>query len=114
MVVAVMVTAVVMAVMIGPPERTSFHRGAREDREKKLAHPRGAVGFVGEVAVVDAGDKKHPDEVECHGGPDRDWADANPERSQAARVQKDERHDADPIHSVGFGAHLLGAVWTII
>ena len=43
-----------------------------------------------------------------------DWADANPERSQAARVQKDERHDADPIHSVGFGAHLLGAVWTII
>jgi len=29
-------------------------------------------------------------------------------------VQKDERHDADPIYSVGFGAHLLGAVWTMI
>ena len=104
----------VMTVVVGPPERAALHGGASAEGEDKLAKPGRAIGFVGEVAVVDAGDKKHPDEVERHGGPDRDWADADPERGQAARVQKDERHDADPIHSVGFGAHLLGAVWTII
>ena len=105
---------VVMAVMIGPPERTSLHRGAREDREKKLAHPRGAVGFVGEVAVMDTGNRKHADEVERDRRPHGKGACADPNHAETAGMEEDEWHDADPIDAIGFVTHLFGTIRAVI
>src|SRR6185369_2763694 len=50
---------VMVAVVVGPPERTALDGGAGEDREHELAETRGAIRFVREIPMMDAGDGKH-------------------------------------------------------
>jgi len=76
---------VMVAMMVGPPERAALDGRRGPQREEELADAGRAVGLVGEVAVVDAGDGKHADEVECDGGPDGDGAPADPDHGEARR-----------------------------
>ncbi len=103
-----------MAMMVGPPERAALHRGASEDREEELAHARGAVSFVGEIAVMDTRHRKHTDEVERDGGPDGERTCADPNHAETAGVEEDEWHDSHPIHAIGFVAHFFGPFRAII
>ena len=105
---------VVMAMMIGPPERTALHGGAGEDREEKLTHARSAVGFVREIAVMDASNRKHADEVERDRGPHCKGARADPDYTETAGVEEDEGHHAHPIDAIGFVAHFLGTFGAVI
>ncbi len=105
---------VMMPVMIGPPEGAALHRGGAEEGEEELADPRGAVGLVREVPVVDAGDREHADEVQGDGRPDREGTGSGPDCAQAAQVQDDKRDATDPIHAIRLLAHALGAAGSII
>ena len=105
---------VVMAMMIGPPERAALHGGAGEHGEEELAEARRAVGLVREIAVVDARDREHADEVQGHRSPDGKGAGTGPDHAEAAGMQEDEGHDAHPVHAVRLGAHLFGPIRAII
>ena len=105
---------VVVAVVIGPPEGAALDGGACPEREEELARAGCAVGFVREIAVVNAGDCKHTHEVEEHGGPGGEGAHTHEEDAEATEVEDDERHDAHPIDLVGFVAHFFGAIGAVI
>ena len=62
-VVFIVAMAVMMTVMIGPPQGSPLHGGAAPNGEQKLADPGGAVGLVGKVAMVNTGHRKHPSEI---------------------------------------------------
>ena len=91
-----------------------MHGGAGPESEKELADARGAVGFVGEVAVMNAGDGEHPDEIERDRGPDGKGAPTHPNHREAGEVQDDERHHPDQINPVGFVTHFFGAVRAVV
>ena len=54
----------VVTVVRGPPQRSSLHRGGPGDAQHELPEPVHAVGAVGEVPVVRAGDREHAEQVE--------------------------------------------------
>ena len=54
---------VMMAMMPRPPEGASLRRGAGERRQHELKGAARAIRPVGKVAMIAAGDGKHPDRV---------------------------------------------------
>ena len=105
---------VVMEMMVRPPERAALHGRGGPEREEELADAGGAVGLVGEIAVVDAGNGEHPQKIEGNGGPNGEGAPAHPDHSEARQVENDERHHAHEVDLVGFRAHFFRTVGTII
>lgn len=85
----------------GPPERASLHGGISEGCEEELDGAGGLEGFVGKVAVVEAGDGEHPDEVEEDRGNDDGPIDPDPEAKEAAGVEEDEGEGPLPVDLIG-------------
>lgn len=75
-----------VAMMISPPEGSALHASGSEQSEQELAEARGAVRFVGKIAVVDACDRKHADEIEGEGDASDEPTTASPDHSRAAEV----------------------------
>src|SRR6478672_13293831 len=99
-----------MAVMAGPPQRTSLGAGSAQYCEGELHHSGCLESSMREIAVIPARDRKHPHKIECdcdrHSGPAR----SHPDDAQAHRVDCDEWDASDPVHlgdAVGF--HVLEA-----
>lgn len=105
---------VMVAVMVGPPKGAALDGGAAPDGEEELAEAGGGVGLVGEIAVVDAGDGEHAQEVEGDGRPGGEGAPTGPDHSEAAEVQHDEGHDAHPVDLVGLLAHFFRAIGAVV
>ena len=74
---------VVVAVRAGPPERAALDRQGGPDGHHELESARGGVGLVREVAVQEAGNREHPEEVQADGGPDGNRASADPDNGEA-------------------------------
>src|SRR5687768_2345873 len=100
----------VMPVMIRPPERAALHRRCAPEREQKLPESRGAVGLVGEVAVIDSRDGEHPQKIERDRGPHRHRADTDPKSPEAPSMQNKEGNAAHPIDLVGLVPHPVSPV----
>lgn len=49
----------VVPMMSGPPQRPTLGCAGAQDTEEKLCNTAGLEGFVGKVAMVEAGDGKH-------------------------------------------------------
>jgi hypothetical protein len=66
------------------------------------------------VPVIEAGDGKHPGDVEerrdCHSGP----APADPNYPHASKVEKNERERATKLELVGPGANRFGTIGKVI
>src|SRR3954469_21418573 len=86
--------------MIGPPQRTALDGGAGEDGEEELAEARGAIALVRKIAVMDARNGKHADEIKRDRGPDGHRAPADPDYTETRAVEDDEGDAAHPIHLV--------------
>lgn len=82
---------VMMAMRGSPPQGAALHGGVSDDREDELKSPRGFVRAMRKVAVIETGDCEHADEIERDRRDDRDGANTDPDYSEAAEVQKDER-----------------------
>jgi len=72
-------------------------RAAQTDGHDELESARGGVGLVREVAVQEAGDREHPEEVEADGGPDGDRASTDPDDGETGQVKDNEGNGAGPI-----------------
>ena len=92
--------AMMVAVVRGPPQRSTLHAGGADQREHELQHARGAEGAVREVAVVEAGDGEHPHCVQRDRHGHRDRRHPDPEHGDARQVQADEGHHAQPVDAV--------------
>ncbi len=92
---------VVVAVVRGPPQRPALHRGRAQHREGELHRPRGLEGLVGEIPVVEPGDREHARRVQPHRGPEREPRKPDPEHRQAGQVQRNEGQHAQPVDTVG-------------
>src|ERR1700704_2221782 len=90
----------VMAMMCGPPDRTTLHGRGPEQPEYELAGPRSLESAMRKVAVIKAGDGEHAHDVSGHRYGDRHRADAGPERGQARQVHQQEWNAARPINSI--------------
>lgn len=87
--------------MVGsPPERPSLRRGGAENREQQLRQPGRFEGSMGEIAMIDAGDGEHSDQVQSKGDTNRRPAPADDKNTQTAQVQNYEGKAADPVDSV--------------
>jgi hypothetical protein len=105
---------VVVAVMISPPERTPLHGGTCPNRHHELEEPRGAVGFVRKVPVMDACDGKHPQEVQGDRKKNREGAGSRPYDPETTEVQESKRQNADPIHAIGSIPENLRSLGTVV
>ena len=97
----------VMAVDGGPPECAALHAQQSQKREEKLDRTGDFVGFVAEVAVVDTGNKKHPDHVEQSTYKDCDGAPSCPDDPEATEMKDDEREETPPFCAFRHGPGLL-------
>ena len=75
--------AVMVAMMGCPPERTPLNRCIANRPEYKLPETIGFEGFVGKIAVVEAGDGKHSDTIKQHAHANGRPAPTDPENPQA-------------------------------
>ena len=101
---------VMMPVVVGPPEWPALHRGPAAEGHDELHRPRGAVGLVREVAVVDPRDRGHARQVKEDSRPDSEtrWRSC-PDDAEAPEVQYDEGDTPDPVDPVRLVAHGVGA-----
>ena len=68
---------VVIAMMRGPPDGPALHGRGAEHAEQELPDARGLERLVREVAVVEAGDREHADEIQRDAHDHRDRAHAD-------------------------------------
>lgn len=76
--------------MTGPPERTFLCTGQTQKPENKLEGAAGLVGSMRKIAVIDAGDGKHPNKIESDTNPERSPAKSGPEDEETADMNQPE------------------------
>ena len=76
----------VVAMRASPPERSALHRQRRPQGHDELEGSGGGIGLVRKVAVQEARDRKHAEEVKAHRGPDGDGAGPDPNDAKAGEV----------------------------
>jgi len=103
-----------VAMVVGPPERAPLHGGTGPEGEQELAKTGSAVRLMRKVAVKYPGHGKHPYKVKRDGGPHREPTPACPDHTQAAQMQHDERNAADKINPIGLRADGLGRLDGIV
>ena len=96
-----------MAVGRGPPEGAALHAEQAQKCEQELDGAGRLVGFMAEVAVVDAGYKKHPHPVEQGSDTQGDGAPTGPKGSQASEMKNDEGEGLAPLEAFGKAARLF-------
>src|SRR5690242_17590204 len=90
--------SVMMAVMPGPPERSSLHGGGAEYGKKELHRARSAESAVRKITVVEAGDCKHAQRIHRNGNHDGGSAYSNPYDRETRNVHADEGQGAQPVN----------------
>ena len=80
--------AVMMAMMGRPPEWAPLNRRITHRPEYKLPEPIGFECFMGKIAVVEAGDGEHTNQVKQDRHTDSCPGPADPESPQAHQVKK--------------------------
>jgi hypothetical protein len=96
---------VVVPVVRGPPQRAALRGGCAQHCEGELHPAPGAKRLMREVAVIEAGDGEHAKCIQRQRRDQRDRAHADPGQREAAGVDRDERHLAQPVDA----ARLAGA-----
>jgi hypothetical protein len=94
---------VVVAVMSRPPEWATLHGGGSHHGKQELHRARSTKRLVGKIAMVKAGNGKHPQQIQAYGKADGNRTDANPEDCQAGQMQGDERYAAQPVDVLTVG-----------
>src|SRR6185503_1445778 len=97
-----------------PPKCTTLDSRGPPESEEELARPRSAVSLVREIAVIDAGNGKHPDEIKRDRGPHGHRTGANPKDAETSAMQDKERNAAHPVDPIWLVAHLRGIVGGMI
>ena len=105
---------VVVAVHGGPPERPALHGSETEQGEEKLGDPRGVVGAVAEVAVVDGCDREHAGEIQHCGGDDRCPTPTGPNNSEAAEMKDDKRNRSAELKFLRHLAHFFSPLGEVV
>ena len=103
-----------MTMVVGPPERSALDGRSSPEGEQELSCPGGVVALVREIAVIDAGHREHPHQVEKTGGAHRGPAPTDPEYGEASEVQQDERDTADEVDLVGLSAGCFGSTREVV
>jgi hypothetical protein len=62
-----------------------------------------------EVAMIDARDGKHPDQIKRNGGGNRGPTPTNDKDPQATQVKDDERQTTEPVYTVNVADFRRGA-----
>jgi hypothetical protein len=83
---------VVYTMIGGPPERAFLHAGLSKKGQDKLKYPGSRIGVVREVAVVSAGNKKHPEKVESGHQPPVKSCGTRVNNQQWCKVKKNKTH----------------------
>jgi hypothetical protein len=78
---------VVMAMMGGPPERTSLSRAGAQQSKQKLCDSASLERFVGKVTVIKAGNRKHSCDEERGRENDGEGARAGDQYQEAGQVE---------------------------
>lgn len=74
-----------------PPQRAALHRRVSEHREEELTDSRCLECAMRKVAMIKAGDCKHPNPVKQHGDRNSSPAPSHPNDAKAAEVNEDKR-----------------------
>ena len=97
-----------MAMVVCPPKSAALNASGSKQGEEKLAESRGAVAFMGKVAVIDSGHREHADEIQRRGNFCREPTTAGPNYAQTTEMQDDERYASDQIDAVRLGSDKFG------
>jgi len=89
--------AVVVAMVRRPPQRAALNAARTEQPEQELHRSRGSEGLVREIAVVEAGDREHPQRVQRKRHDDGEPRYADEEHAEAGDMQADEGQYARPV-----------------
>ena len=66
------------------------------------------------IAVINSGDRKHAHEVERDCEDNGEWAPADPDRAQAAEMERSEGDHAHPVDLVGLLEKFISALGTVV
>ncbi len=88
----------VMTVVRGPPEWAALHGGGTDQGKQELDRSRGAKRLVGEIAVIEAGNREHSEQIEAEGDRHGDRTDTHPEYGQTGEVHGDKGNGPEPVH----------------
>jgi hypothetical protein len=86
-----------MAMMRCPPQRSALDRGIADDSKDELPEPIGFKGIVGEIAMVESGNGKHPDKIKPGRRQNSKPAPPHPDDAQTHQVQNHKWNDPKPI-----------------
>src|SRR3989304_7592491 len=94
---------VVDAMMRGPPQGSLWGGRVSQQRENELEPPRRLVGAMGKVAMIETGDREHPQPKRCECYAKRDGTPTNPDDAQDHEVDAQERPSGQPCDAVPAG-----------
>jgi hypothetical protein len=89
--------AVVMAMMRCPPQRSALYRGVADNGKDELPEPIGLKRLVGEIAMVESGNRKHADKIKPGCRQNGKPAPPYPDDPQTHQVQYHKWNDPKPI-----------------
>src|SRR3989304_5291560 len=94
---------VVDAMMRGPPQGSLLGGRVSQQRENKLEPPRRLVGAMGEVAMIETGDREHPQPKRGECDAKRDGTPTDPDDAEDHEVDAQERQSVQPRDAVTAG-----------
>jgi hypothetical protein len=98
-----------VAMMCRPPQRTALSRRSADHGENKLRESRCLERPMREVAMINARDGKHPDQVKRDCGSNRGPTPTNDKDPQATEVKDDEGQTTEPVYTVNVADFRRGA-----
>ncbi len=99
---------VMMSMVIGPPEPATLDGCRSPQSEEELTEPGSAIGFMGEITVIDPSDCEHPYEVKSQSNGYHEPAATNPDHTEAAKMKDNEGNRSDQIDAVALRADHFG------
>ena len=99
--------AVVMAMMRCPPQWSPLNGGIADNSKHKLPEPIGFECIVGEIAMVESCDRKHPNEIKPDSRENGKPAPSHPNHAQTHHVHDHEWKDSKPIDFLESGVRYL-------
>ena len=98
---------VMVPVVRRPPERTALRGAGAQNGKHKLRGPAGFEGFVGKVAVIEAGNREHPNQEKSKGKHHREGACAGHQNQETGQVQCNKREYPYPVKGSGRGIQVI-------
>src|SRR5712664_3191630 len=85
------------AMMRRPPERSALHASRAHHRKTELREARGLERAMRKIAMIESGNREHPDEIEGNRDSNRDRTPSHPDDSEAHQMDCDERDASEPV-----------------